>query len=414
MKRNMIIFYIFLFLFIFSVIAPAVAGVVEKNTWSRKEPLHQGRGALGVAVANDKIYAIGGASKNIEYPSNSSSPFATIGINEEYNPSTNTWVFKSSMPKPMRGFAIASYNDKIYCFGSGLTQVYDPATDLWENKTSMPTNKTGVQANVLGDKIYLAGGGVSTDTNPPYTVYNPPYTATAVTDVYDPQTDTWSTRASLLNATMHYASAVFGGKLYIFGGLAENMSRILLQNMTQIYDPATDMWSSGKSSPYKTVYSVAGATLGLNAPAKIYLFYASYQGPPSAQVYDPASDSWTVGIAQPTFRTDFGLAVIDDLIYAIGGITSAEDIYLGGPETVTSFALNEVFTPFGYGTVHATPSLPPPLTSVPGSSPPTATLEPIPTPGGELPSAVPIIAVSASAIVAVSAGLIVYFKRFRH
>jgi hypothetical protein len=40
----------------------------------------------------------------------------------------------------------------------------------------------------------------------------------------------------------------------------------------------------------------------------------------SNQVYDPQADSWTTGAVIPTSRGDFAVAVVDDLIYVIGGL----------------------------------------------------------------------------------------------
>jgi hypothetical protein len=57
-----------------------------------------------------------------------------VGTNEEYNPTTDTWTTKASMPTPRIDFAITVYQGKIYCIGgttdyysySNLNEVYDP------------------------------------------------------------------------------------------------------------------------------------------------------------------------------------------------------------------------------------------------------------------------------------------------
>jgi hypothetical protein len=379
------------FLFAALIAEPASAGASAENTWVQKAPMQQARGILGVAVMDDKIYAIGGYNATSSF---TDEPFLS-NTNEEYDPATDTWVYKASMPTPIDKFATAVYMDKIYCFANGLirygsgplTQVYDPATDSWENRTAMPTSREGIQANVLGDKIYIVGGIIF---NGSYTNYQ----RLAFNEVYDPQTDTWTTKAPLPNAARNYASAVFNGKLYIFGGTGYE------SNSTQIYDPATDSWSIGKPSIYSTTYYLAGATTGVNAPPKIYLFYAgshpmdrSEQHP--GQLYDPVSDSWAAGLAKPTFRDSYGLAVVNDLIYAIGGYDFSESIVISNYITNTNFALNEVFTPFGYGTVHYTPS-------------------PMPLPKPEsFPTGLVIVA-SATSIAIIGIVLLFYFKKRKH
>jgi hypothetical protein len=70
------------------------------------------------------------------------------------------------------------------------------------------------------------------------------------------------------------------------------------------------------------------------------------QAPPPTytQVYDPENNRWTVGANITTNRLYFGVAVVNDKLYAIGGVTYS---LLGfvGPS-----AVNERYTPSGYGT----------------------------------------------------------------
>jgi hypothetical protein len=377
------LFFAAFFLLAALIAEPALADASAENTWVQKAPMQQARGNLGVAVVAGKIYAIGGSDATALPQSDH-----LVGANEEYDPLTDTWVSKAPMPTAMCNFAAAVYGNKIYCFESGLTQVYDSVTDTWENKTAMPTNRGGFQANVLGEKIYLVGGHVAIDAYPWEN-------GTNVNEVYDPQTDMWSLGAPLPMAVEGYASAVFDGKLYVFGG-GKAYLNLTLGNITQIYDPEADSWSYGSPSPFIATYAHAGATMGVNAPPRIYLFNTEIQVP-SDQVYDPVSNTWSVGVAEPTQRSDFGLAVVDDLFYAIGGVNWLQDTFVSNTITLTPLALNEVFTPFGYGTVYYTPSPTPP--------PPT-TVAPFPT------ALVAAASVASAGIIAV--GLLVYFKKRKH
>jgi N-acetylneuraminic acid mutarotase len=113
--------------------------------------MHEARTNLGVAAVNKKIYAVGGV---IEPPSRGQ----CVGTNEEYVPGTDTWAFKKSMPTPRASFGIAVYQNRIYCIGgyrgvdnskyvlSAANEVYDPATDTWETKASMPTQRSFLTA----------------------------------------------------------------------------------------------------------------------------------------------------------------------------------------------------------------------------------------------------------------------------
>jgi N-acetylneuraminic acid mutarotase len=319
---------------------------VAEDSWTRKAPMHVARSKLGVAVVNGKIYAIGGDARHGQWPYAGS----IVGTNEEYDPTTDTWIFKTPMPTPRYGFAIAVYQNKIYCIGgiksvgsagwkgTGVTEVYDPATNTWETKTAMPTARFELQANVANGKIYLIGGYV-----PELSAF--PNATSSLNEVYDPATDSWTTKAPIPVATRDYPSAVVDNKIYVIGGLNSRPK----SDLNQIYDPETDTWSRGALMPLGLRYGGAGAIAGVNALKRIYFFCER-----GTQVYDPENDSWTFGADLPTNRQSFAVAVVRDTLYVIGGyIRSYVDLYTFG-DVLTQYATNEQYTPFGYGTVPPT------------------------------------------------------------
>jgi len=110
-----------------------IVGAAE-NSWTTTKSMPTARGGFGVAVVNGKIYAIGGSNNATQ-----------LAVNEEYNPVTDTWTTKAPMPTARSGFAIAVYENRIYCIGgttgdsvnvvsgfTGVTEVYDPETDTWQ------------------------------------------------------------------------------------------------------------------------------------------------------------------------------------------------------------------------------------------------------------------------------------------
>ena len=303
----------------------------EEDSWTTMEPMPTSRSSLGVAVVNDKIYAIGGVQSD---------------VNEEYDIAKNTWTTKMPMPTARGDFAIAVFQDKIYAFG-GLTksgqwtteltdvnEVYDPETDTWTIKTSMPTPKAGLSASVVDDKIYLIGGF----TQAANTTHHP---ASNEVLVYDPIADAWTTTTSIPIATLDYATAVVDDKIYVISGVSSAYSDNLL-NPTQIYDTETDTWSQGAPIPYPIQQAAAGATTGLAAPKAIYViggFTGFYWPTNKNQVYDPEKNIWSSGAEMPTPLFDLSATVVDDLLYAIGGCPG----YLQGSTTAV-----EKYTPADY------------------------------------------------------------------
>jgi hypothetical protein len=113
-----------------------------------------------------------------------------------------------------------------------------------------------------------------------------------------------------------------------------------------IYDTGSDSWSEGTSGPVVVVEGAAGATTGVKAPQKVYVLGVPVEALyPTVinQVYDPKTNNWTTATTMSTTRSDFGIAVLNDVLYVIGG-------YLRGSRNVTPTAVNEQYIPIGYST----------------------------------------------------------------
>ena len=62
--------------------------------------------------------------------------------------------------------------------------------------------------------------------------------------VYDAQADAWTKLASLGTGRTSHASAVVGGKLYVFGGVGGAPGATSQRLSTaEAYDPASDSWA---------------------------------------------------------------------------------------------------------------------------------------------------------------------------
>jgi hypothetical protein len=361
MRKSVALLLVLVFLTASLIMAakPVSATASVENSWTSKAPMHVARSDLGVAVVNGKIYAIGGNTESGYMPNSEGNDYKALGwivpTNEEYDPATDAWTFKTPMPTPRYKFAIATYQNKVYCIGgitnwvsgeisyTGANEVYDPATDTWETKTSMPT-ATSAQANVVGGMIYLLGGGSNETLN----------------QAFDPATDSWTMKEPVPsalglhpppNALSTLVSSFVDNKIYA-------ISYSLASSQNWVYNPSTDGWSPVESSPSSFLEGsnwwsqAAGATTGVMAAKRIYVFFARY--PYSTLLptlaYTPSINAWAVAAAVPTYRQNFGVAVINDILYAIGGRTYnypyPDDNYF----TVTEQAVNEQYTPIGYGT----------------------------------------------------------------
>ncbi len=346
MSRTAAVLIVLVFLASILAIPVNPVSAASPDSWTAKTPMREARGGLGVAVVNGKIYAIGGSTASGPYrPDAFAGDF--VGTNEEYDPTTDTWTTKASMPTPRDYFAIAAYKNKIYCIGgavgfsvdevsgfhsyvtSGVTEVYDTITNTWVAKKSMPDDGMQIQAHVVDGKIFVMDWSL---------VY-----------VYDPEKDSWSekTRMPPPYPWSSPVSAVVGKKIVVTGEFRVGWNYTSAQKV-MVYDTETDGWSEGETGPVLVVNDAAVATAGVNALQRIYVLglnAGQYPAPSTNQVYDPEANAWTAATAMPTFRVDFGVAEVNDVLYAIGGYSYTSGIH----GTVTPTAVNEQYFPLGYG-----------------------------------------------------------------
>ncbi|MDR0372503.1 MAG: hypothetical protein LBI79_02920 [Nitrososphaerota archaeon] len=340
----------------------------------------QARANLGVVAVEGKIYAIGGyTATNHEWWG----PYQTgfVGTNERYDPATDKWVTLEPMPTPRANFVIAVYQGKIYCMGGEVldkpgdysiyrvTEVYDPVTNSWSAKKDIPFDG-------LGFHVYVADGELFAIVGCDLFMYNP-------------VADEWTKKTSISLPDDAYNSAigfdlavVLDNKIMVYftyGYDAEVWWRS--KGAVMIYDTKADVWSEGKThpdgiygestqSPYGTSVSVTGAcmTTGVYAPARVYIFgLTSGPGQPISTnwIYDPEKDTWSTVNNMPTYRDQFGVAVVDDILYVIGGKDAfGYDIY----------SVNERYIAKGYKDAL------PLVTPKPANPTPEPTKTPLPTP----------------------------------
>ncbi|MEC0232686.1 kelch repeat-containing protein [Paenibacillus alba] len=177
------------------------------------------------------------------------------------------------MPFVRGAAANVAYNNKIYLFGGfgnsnisvSTVNMYDPATDTWSSKTDMPLVNTAAAAVVLTNKIYLVGGK-SNQNNAIYTILQQ----------YDPTSDTWSTQSYMPTARSSLSAEVHLGKIYAIGG-ANSTGAV---NTVEVYDPETNTWSTkaslinarylhGSASVNGNFYVIGGSTTTLAANGSV-------------------------------------------------------------------------------------------------------------------------------------------------
>src|SRR6266487_3650225 len=164
-------------------------------------------GGNNVAVVAGIVYMIGGNAQG-----------SCTNANVAYNPVTNLWVAKASMPTPRCGAAVVADNGLIYAIGGTNTsgsifystvEVYDPGSDSWAGAAPMPTPRQGPGATAINGIIYVAGG-----RNP---------TNLSTLEAYNPSTNSWTAGLAPMPTARFGANAgVIGGTMYVISGVTSS------------------------------------------------------------------------------------------------------------------------------------------------------------------------------------------------
>jgi N-acetylneuraminic acid mutarotase len=262
------------------------------------------------------------------------------------------------MPTPRADFAIAAYQGKIYCIGGymcdyvldlertisvtcNVVEVYDTVTNSWSVKAVIPFDGSGIVGHVVDGKIFVR------DRHMLY--------------LYDPDADVWTEKTSMSTFTpLSCASTVVDGKIIACAEYMDVPYNTELRVL--IYDPKTDVWHDGIWPPFEVVgMDAAVATIGIYAPKNVYFLgiHNSVVGGVSTlentKVYDPLKNIWwSTNKTIPTSRTNFGVAVVDDAIYVIGGTFVGPEGPYYTEGTWRASAVNEQYVPIGYSSIPLT------------------------------------------------------------
>lgn len=311
MKKTLTVIIIGLLCFsMFPILAPRTEA--ETSKWIVKTPLPRPQALFGVAVANGRIFAIGG-----QYQSGGPTP-AWSDSNYEYDPLIDSWSSKAAMPTKRTTLAAISVNNKIYAIGGAastsggaysVNEEFDPISNSWTTRAPMPTSRNWISAAAVNGKIYVIGGSDNSGG------------IFSMNEMYDPLTDTWTTKKPDPQARLACGIGVVNGKIYLIGGwVRPGAPPGEPTTLTEEYDPQTDTWTT--KAPMPTARNGLAVTVMNN---RIYAIGGATDFNPwtnnlnVVEAYDPSTDTWTAVQSMPTPRSLLGAAVAGNKILAIGG-----------------------------------------------------------------------------------------------
>jgi len=157
---------------------------------------------------------------------------------EKYSFPNNSWTTLNTALLPKRFTSSETYNNKIYVMNGWLNsnvEIFDPATNTVTNGATNPYYAGNAGSAVYNGKIYVFGGSGLNNTST--------YTYTNKFQYYDITANTWNTLPDMPVAK-ETKGKIVNDKLYVIGGFnGTNSNKINVFNLT------TNTWTDEYTMP---------------------------------------------------------------------------------------------------------------------------------------------------------------------
>ena len=200
-------------------------------------------------LANGKVLVAGGYNGSIQ--------FSNVEI---YDPAGGTWTATGPLNRARGGHtATLLPNGKVLVAGGAVgnypnvtnlssAELYDPVAGTWTLTGALHTARGDDTATLLPNGKVLVAGGITGTTN-----------ILSSAELYDPSNGTWTVTGSLNAARqLQTATVLSSGKVLVAGGQGGGPLYPTLSS-TEMYDPATGLWTAG--SPLNAARYAHMATL---------------------------------------------------------------------------------------------------------------------------------------------------------
>lgn len=297
-------FFAFVTFVLFLVFAPKLSLAQNLGTWEILPPTPTSRTEAAVAILDQKIYIIGGFS-----------PQGVTDLVEIFDLATGEWYEGAPLPEPRHHAAIAVTDDTLFIIGGFTSGFWNPSSDVfaynpdlnqWSQKSSMPTPRGALAAGIVDGKLFAIGGANKKN----FRLIN-----TNANEMYDPESDQWTSLAPLPTPRDHLTVSSFNGKIYAIGGrINVNYNQNLDSN--EVFNPETNSWS--ELSPLPTARSgitsqvLFGNIFVLGGESEEKTFSEN-------EAYNPETDNWVIMPPMPKGQHGLGSSVHENQLHIVTG-----------------------------------------------------------------------------------------------
>lgn len=289
------------------------------NSWKTASGLNLNRSDYAAVLLPDGRVVVAGGYAD--------APYECFSSTKLLDPTAGTWTQAAGLMKLARcdpAYALLPDGRVLLAGGTDIhnkvlasAEVFDPTSQKWSAVASMPAVRAGGEAVTLKSGKVLVVGGFGTSG------------ATLKSAVlYDPASGKWSS-AGTLSAPPNGPIVLLpdGGTLVIGEGSYDNIAGKWTSQASERFDPSTLTWTKvgamvkSRRSPF--VASLADGRVLVAGGAVAQSFNSNglvTTLTSSAEIFDPATNSWSSTVAMPSVR-EAGDAVLlqDGSVLLAGG-----------------------------------------------------------------------------------------------
>ena len=177
-------------------------------------------------------------------------------------------------------------------YGSWDTmQIYNTETDTWSSGTHLPQPRAGMATIAFNGRVYMIAGGDNVGHNEVF--------------IYDPVTDSYTTGAPMPDIQGVVAGVLFNGEIYVVGGWDAPGAHY-------VYNPTTNTWRTIAPLP-TTNGKCLGAGKGFVLNNAVWIVGCG------TWIYDPDSDTWRQGPSNNVPRVGSSAELFNGRGFVVGG-----------------------------------------------------------------------------------------------
>jgi len=296
------------------------------GSWQALPDMPVGKWEPGVVVLDDKLYIFGGYTDGVVSSKRS----------EIFDPSDNGWTLIQELPSAITHMNMALDGRTVWFAGGfkdgykghAIAEVwsYDVDLDRYTAAPLLPESRAGGGLAVLDGQLHYFGGLMAdrdTDSSDHWTLD---------LENWAQGSATWSESAPMPVPRNQFSTVVFNGRIYAIGGQFHHDSVQLDQPRTDIYNPATNTWTSGPNLP-KGHSHAEGATFVHGG--NIYMVGGHTTPTGGTKSQDPdilrltRGGTWQKVGELPGPLSSPAAAIIGDRLYVAGGAAGGSTVQSG-------------------------------------------------------------------------------------